>query len=309
MTDDDRWQAECTFQTAEGEIRPKLLKGPPSEAQVRSASAMCLSAARYQANCFDHIAGYLAWWVPLNNSELSYWAALERNLAASREVVDDEVVSEIFEEEVWVMASFRAIAGRVAIRPDLAEGLPDRARTHLRAAFAWSMMAEGQEGDLATLVKRLEEHEAGARSELVTGRKPRKTAPVTSWRLSLPEESELPSVPYWGPLRRTTGENDDADRQIGILEAAAQTRPPRLGLVAQGLESEHDRVRWTAVRLLSCIDEEGEFTEEVKAKVEDPSAPVRARAEAGCDRVDDSHGRRDPGELSGGAPPPPPPPQ
>jgi hypothetical protein len=78
-----------------------------------------------------------------------------------------------------------------------------------------------------------------------------------------------------GQARRAWSDDARADATICMLEAFARSRPPRVDLVAQGLEHEDEMVRWTAARLVQAVDHKGTYLPQLAAH---PDALVRARS-------------------------------
>lgn len=297
---------ECAFRSAE-----TLVRDSPGERRAPALAApameLCLAADSYQGQCLVHLTQALGDWAPMElvGTEGS-WQRLEEARAAGVALLEglEPGLGEMWSERLLAEAAWRSVARQRPFEALPLPGLPEEARPHLRGAAALVLLQEQTPGDLAGLAARLAELEATAPEvDLEAHRRPPGPAriePQTDlWTRDHPTEAELPSVPFAGRVRRTRHEDPALDRLIVLLEAAGQVSPPRLELLREGLESEDDRVRWTAVRLLACLDEDWE----AGPFAEDPHPAVRHRATTECEVGGPGFMPGEAGGPQGGGPP------
>lgn len=281
-----RSRDECAFRSAEALVRdtPELRRATEL---VAPAMELCLAADSFQGQCLVHLTQALGDWAPMElvGTEAS-WARVEAARAAGVALLDglEPGLGKMWAERLLAEAAWRSVARLQPLEALPLPGLPEVARPHLRGAAALVLLQEQAEGDLDQLVARLAELEV--RPPVVdpsAERRPpgpaRLEPQADLWTRDHDSESGLPSVPLAGRVRRTRHEEPVLDRQIVLMEAAAQVTPPRLELLRAGLDSPDERVRWTAVRLLACVDEGWE----AGAFAEDPSPAVVHRATSPCE--------------------------
>ncbi len=275
---------ECSFRSAE-ELVKEDMNRPGQPERVRPAMELCLASVSYQGQCLTHVTQNMGRWAPMRvQDSAAAWARVEAGKMEAVALIEElrPGTGEPLAERLYAEAAWNAVARLDPLVAVPLEGLPDGAVSHLRGAAALGMMYGRPDGDLDELSASLEAllkavPEAGSESNRPPG--PAKVEPqVDLWADDHASEADLPSVPFAGRVRRTRSDDPAVDRLIVLMESAAQASPPMLGVIAGGLEHEDAKVRWTAVRLMSCVNRNFDGA----PFADDPHPAVQHRATTEC---------------------------
>lgn len=280
--DAPKWAYECIFQSAE------MLQQTLRADRAADAIGLCLAATPYVNNCLLHLSRRLAALAPPAGSEdAADWAPL---LTAATEThariaAQDADLAKRFRDRLLAEALRFAYDGAPSVTGLPFDRLPPEATPHIHAAAIWRLLSlEGSQGrDLAEWLERID----AALADRQPVRTPRPQdrnsyqAVALLWPVPLPTEAALNTVPYLGEARRVTVSDDQLDRLICLLEAAARLGSPRQDLLNEALAHPEPLVRWTALRLLQSTNAPAQDLVELRR---DKDPLVRARAARSSER-------------------------
>lgn len=277
---DQKWVSECLFSAAEMLASSRRTEG------LTAASDLCVAAVPFSSNCLAHLIIILARQSPdATERDPAAWAPLNHTadaIAAHWQQRYPEYV-DLHLDRFWSEVMSLAYGNTPEVTGGPLEGVPERARRHVRAAAALRLMELQGVRAQPTIAAWIDAVEAAlaARAEQ-TWRPPPLVQPKQRergeenkqpqgagmflgkenfWREDLEGDEAWPATFYWGTGRRTWTDEVRQDLAICVLEAAAQMafRAQQKGdkpaldharaLVREGMSSPEPAVRWTAERL------------------------------------------------------------
>ena len=267
----DRWRQDCFFSAAEAV--------PLDEAFYGRALDLCLGAGSFSPECHGHVLLTLR---PANSRGDSDRLEDHADAFQAAQWLEDYWRERSPEMGALVLESYWcSYAHSIMERSPLPVGnafdyLPPLAWPHLRDALAIMLM---DEPDPLAAVQQAMQRRVPRQKGILDAAPPDLDLRVQFWEKDLPGEEVIPAIYFLdhGGGRRPVDPDVDVDLLLGVSTVLGHRKPPRIDLIAAGLEDEHPIVRWNAARILSRLQPDHPALEKARTD-EDPL--VRARAQA-----------------------------
>jgi hypothetical protein len=250
---EESWRGDCHFQAAEA-----LALVEPIDSYGVIAD-LCRSSGQWAGRCVDKVNTRLAKLAPASNAAAVGWSqslqaahAITVAWAAEGPVIRDRIVMGF-----WAGSLAQAYAQSSELSGDPLDHLASHAIPHIRAALAWSVVQQSQQGTSMAVLSGAVQSALNLRvltpslGTPSTGGRPAGVKDL--WETDGPGDGEIPSVIYMGSARRAMASTLEEDLQICILEAAVRQGPRWDPLIESARSSALPLVAWTAERLLKRI--------------------------------------------------------